>query len=47
MVNIRFGLVVASIRKFPSPEGLNTGILWGVNYLLTDFSPYFVSYRVR
>lgn len=47
MVNIRFGLVVASIRKFPSPEGWNTGILWGENYHLTDFTPYFDSFRVK
>ena len=47
MVNIRLGLVVASIRKFPSPEGWNTGILWGENYHLTDFTPYLDSFQVR
>ena len=30
-VNIRLGLVVASIRKFPNQEGWNTGSLWGEN----------------
>ena len=46
MVNIRFGLVVASIRKFPSPEGWNTGILWGENYHLTVYPPLSDSLRV-
>lgn len=31
MVNIRLGLVVASIRKFPNQEGWNTGSLGGEN----------------
>lgn len=45
MVNIRLGLVVASIRIFPNQEGWNTGSLWGENYHLTNITPCFGSFQ--